>query len=465
VIPAFPQRSRRPGAFPAEESPLSTAARLAATRPRGLAPLPTPGLGPQQGAPRPGLGPRRETEGSALRRNAFRGAASAGNQGRTPGPPRRNRTQPTSVGRDVSALPRFGKAGTPNSPRASGKNDTPCRPCRASAKQGLRKALGLDGTTAHAAPGRPTPLGGADSPRRGPRRRPTGASAPAKPTRTRCSKDGASAPPAPTRNLTAPPRRSSQEVLPRRVDITPRRNALDLPRKAEARRQHGPEGLAPLARRATGGRREPTPPRGGGPTEAAGAAAPPRRGDVASRASPWTPQPPFLGRTPGGPTPRPDRPIPLGGARSRTTGPTDQSPSGEREAGLARGLEARRPEHHRSSSEPHRRPATQPRRSSEHPRRPQTGTLARRHRPEGDPLGGHPTGTGTRRRTKATPSGATGTQQHRRRHATAQKATPSGATRQAPAPAAARRRPPRGPPERSSGRPTHRTRRLAARKD
>jgi hypothetical protein len=153
----------------------------------------------------------------------------------------------------------------------------------------------------------------------------------------------------------------------------------------------------------------------------------------ASRALPQDPPPTHL-RTGGseGP-PRPDRPTPLGGAARRTTGPTDQPPSGARRAGPARGLEASAPD-------------AAPRRSSEHPEPreappPTNGTLAPRQRPPGDPLGGQRAGNGSHRPDGDPLGGHPNGSGTAKGIATARTATPSGATRTAAAP----RRAPRSP--------------------
>jgi hypothetical protein len=215
VIPSPPPiETRRPGAFLDEEGSLDRTDGLPPTRER-TRPPPDPG-------PRPTTGSswhRASARKGRPRARRFGARPSAAPRSRATANAPRNRLggpgpQLTSVDWDVSAPPRFGKAGIG---QALGPDRTTAHrvgTCSASATQALQPALGPDGKATHAAPGSPTPLGGADRPRRGPRRRHDGASAPAQQTRTQGSDDGASAPPDPPRNLTAPPRRSSQEVFP-----------------------------------------------------------------------------------------------------------------------------------------------------------------------------------------------------------------------------------------------------------
>lgn len=85
----------------------------------------------------------------------------------------------------------------------------------------------------------------------------------------------------------------------------------------------------------------------------------------------WALNQPFLGRAVEDPSPRPDEPPLLGEARNRTAGSANRPSSEGRRAGLVWSWRhLRRPEHHRSSSEPRRRPASRSGCSSEH-RRPQ----------------------------------------------------------------------------------------------
>jgi hypothetical protein len=117
-----------------------------------------------------------------------------------------------------SAAPRnrLGGPGTPGPPRWTGSvGPAALRQCRA--PQSLRVAWKSD-----VAPGSPTPLGGADDPRRGFCRRPTGASASAKQTQTRRRTHGASASREWRRTLTAPLRRGSQRAIPGERKSPPR---------------------------------------------------------------------------------------------------------------------------------------------------------------------------------------------------------------------------------------------------
>lgn len=176
--------------------------------------------------------------------------------------------------------------------------------------------------------------------------------------RARATPNGASALAGCSRNLTAPLRQGSQAVAPGERNHTAMHSVRPSSEGRCPTEKRTQRSLLREARRSSGSCRQPNPLRGGGAAAVARHAAALRNGDSDSRAGLGPSNHPFFGRGAEDPSQRPDKPPFFGRAASRTADLSNHSSSEGRPGrfvGSWRHL--RRPEHGRSSSEPHRRPA------------------------------------------------------------------------------------------------------------
>ena len=495
MIPSPLRRgTRRPGAFHNEEGSLDRTDGLPPTRER-TRPPPDPGPRPTTGSSRHRASARK----GRPRARRFGARPSAASHSRATASAPRNRLggpgpQLTSVDWDVSAPPRFGKAGTRTGPRARPNNGTVSAPAalrhrrrsnQPSGRTEKRHTVSAPAALRHRR--RSSQPSGRMEKRRTPHRvaqTPSGA---------RTAHGGASAdattelrPRRSRRRATAtttelrlrprcrgPDRTASAEQpggSSRREEITPAMHALALLRKDDARRQNGPDGACPRQPAAPPGANVSPNPLGGedAPRQPA---APPLLGEATPPAAHPGPATALPRKSIGGPSQaRPtnpprgrgepdhgaDRPTPLGGAvgRTRTGFGGIGAKRGTRRSSEHHGRQVR---HHGADRGPsgalrsttvatertRRRPRPQ-RRSSEHHRNQRTHQVAPRST------------TATERNPGPTPAPARQPPRgptSRQRHASARTATPSGATRKAPAPRRALRsptQPPNAPDQRNA---------------
>jgi len=388
-----------------------------------------------------------------LRRTTFSGSAPTGNRERAPRHRLGGTGTPAHLGEPGRVGPAALRQSRDSSPPSGRREQRHTASAPATLRHGRRsrKPSGRTEKRRNAAPGQPTPLGGAE----------VHGGAPAEET--------TELRPRPTQSGTRRPRLggAARRSFTRREAITPAMHALDLPRKDEARRQNGPDGACPEQPAASPGAKASPTPSGDEPAEAAGA--PPLLGEAAPPAArPPGPTEPFLGRAAEA-LPRPDRPTPLGGAASRTTGPTDHPPRGARRR--PRGVwRHRRPTRHHRQLLGAATGATEGTTQLLGAAQPTNGTLAHASAYTADPLGGPPDRhrhrqspdgrppRGPTRQASAPPRASPIPGQrpprgplNRHRHRQRSYGRPlRGPTRQAPAPPPSARRPPRGPTEQTA---------------